>query len=756
MVTQPFILQQRLTISLSILYPTYQLVCLFIMVLLLPFSWFYFLLWNILGILVFPIKHLEKKQKEYKEAEQILEFICRQISSSGRSGPRTYFHRESILEAARLDVFEVVHWIISQDSTAISCKNGSGHNVIQLAILNRSKKVYNVIRPLVERTESYKSSQDSTKNNLLHLAGRLAPLTVLSHTRGAALQLQRELQWFEEVKKLISPTEHLTENSYKETPEMVFTREHAHLVKEGEQWMKTTAESCSITAALIVTIVFAAAITVPGGSNQETGIPLFEKKTAFMIFAVCDAISLFTAATSLLVFLSILTTRFAEKDFLVSLPRRLIIGLCSLFISTAAMMVAFSAVLFLVFCDQTPWMLAPIGGLACLPILSIVTLQLPLVVDLFLSTYFPLFGQQIKSIIHGIALHHLWRQQKCGSYCVVQKVVLNHVYVSVFHWLKYKRNCSPVPKYSHLNSCDTFFMSMSNEGESGIGFIRSFIPDFVVPPKFHRVVMLAHFLAMVSLSLEKRPLLALVMAVSRYVIIPVLPVTNAPGPHIRGNTLRAFSVHDKEFDLLLLVLADACDMVGVYEVDEEDSDDDTLVLHKQRVCELRGIWHGCNLACSGSGFVLQKAFFICYHVADYRILKMKKRHDGKRHDEASKERLSRRQTKLALLKKKQAELIEEWKHEKSLTSIKAALDNNDDVYEELVYKCIQTFKHNPIYRNDIRFLKIWLIYLLGEYVCSAFDSSTQHSRSNARASPLVIKIKVNLRLRSGKQGKQRG
>ncbi|KAK9078073.1 hypothetical protein SSX86_002130 [Deinandra increscens subsp. villosa] len=53
-----------------------------------------------------------------------------------------------------------------------------------------------------------------------------------------------------------------------------------------------------------------------------------------------------------------------------------------------------------------------------------------------------------------------------------------------------------------------------------------------------------------------------------------------------------------------------------------------------------------------------------------------------------------------------------------LRSIEAALDkfessknNGEDVYEELVYDCIQTFKHQSDYRNDIRFLKIWLIYL---------------------------------------------
>nr|GEZ22924.1 ankyrin repeat-containing protein [Tanacetum cinerariifolium] len=74
-----------------------------------------------------------------------------------------------------------------------------------------------------------------------------------------------------EVENIMEPAQLTEVNADNETPELVFTREHTNLVKEGEQWMKTTAESCSITAALIITIVFAAAITVPGGNNQDTG-----------------------------------------------------------------------------------------------------------------------------------------------------------------------------------------------------------------------------------------------------------------------------------------------------------------------------------------------------------------------------------------------------------------------------------------------------------------------------------------------------
>ncbi|GKE84066.1 ankyrin repeat-containing protein, partial [Tanacetum coccineum] len=241
---------------IAALYPIYQLIRLLISVLRLPFSVSYFHLWKILATIAFPIKHLDKRRKEYKKAKGILNFICDEIDALCSNDTNHPIYSGPIFEA--------------------------------LAVINRSEKLYNLFYPIIKRTESYSTMTDSFKNNLVHFAGRLA------------LQPQRELQWREEMEKLMLPTHLLKENIYMETLEMVFAREHANLVKEGEQWMKTTAESFSITAALIVTIVFAAAITVPGGSNQETGLPLFRKQIAFTIFAVADAISLFSAATSLL------------------------------------------------------------------------------------------------------------------------------------------------------------------------------------------------------------------------------------------------------------------------------------------------------------------------------------------------------------------------------------------------------------------------------------------------------------------------
>ncbi|GMP36862.1 hypothetical protein CsSME_00008852 [Camellia sinensis var. sinensis] len=157
------------------------------------------------------------------------------------------------------------------------------------------------------------------------------------------------------------------------------------LVVEGEKWMKNRATSCTIAATLITAIVFTAAIIVP----------IFSTEKAITVFVVSDAIALFMSTTSLLIFLSILTSRYAEDDFLYVLPHRLIIGLVTLFLSIITMIVAFSSTLCLMLGDKNSWLLSLVVTSACLPISSFMLLQFPLLVDLMSSTYGPgIFGKQ--------------------------------------------------------------------------------------------------------------------------------------------------------------------------------------------------------------------------------------------------------------------------------------------------------------------------------------------------------------------------
>jgi hypothetical protein len=181
------------------------------------------------------------------------------------------------------------------------------------------------------------------------------------------------------------------------TPRELFTKNHIDLKKQGETWMKGTATSCTVVGALIVTIMFAAAFTVPGGNNQDTGFPVFLDERLFMLFIIFDAMSLFSSTTSVVMFLGILTSRYAEDDFLESLPRKMIIGLSTLFFSIAAMMIAFSTALLIILQGQYSWIVIPVICLASIPVTLFVLMQFPLLVDMCMSTYGPsIFDKKMK------------------------------------------------------------------------------------------------------------------------------------------------------------------------------------------------------------------------------------------------------------------------------------------------------------------------------------------------------------------------
>ncbi|RZC66255.1 hypothetical protein C5167_009950 [Papaver somniferum] len=128
-------------------------------------------------------------------------------------------------------------------------------------------------------------------------------------------------------------------------------------------------------------------IYTTGGSDQNTGVPLSSSTTAFKVFIISDAISLFAACISILMFFSLLTARYAERDFLISLPRKLILGLFTLFISIATMMETFAATLVIILRKQASWVYIPVSILAAIPVLLFGWSQFSVFFDIVLSTY---------------------------------------------------------------------------------------------------------------------------------------------------------------------------------------------------------------------------------------------------------------------------------------------------------------------------------------------------------------------------------
>ncbi|KAF8364618.1 hypothetical protein HHK36_033409 [Tetracentron sinense] len=295
----------------------------------------------------------------------------------------------AVFEAVKYGNIEFIVKIIKHCPHLLSCIDKNNRGIISAAIVHRRKKIFRLIYGIDAQKNEMGVSFDKDGNSSLHLAGMLASSFQLARVSGAALQMQRQLQWFKEVENIVPPKFKELKNNKGKTPRALFTEQHKNLVKEGEKWLKDTASSSMVVATLIATVMFAATFTVPGGNNSNTGIPIFLGHTSFIVYVVSDALSLFSSATSVLMFLGILTSRFAEEDFLKTLPRRLIIGLATLFFSIVTMMIAFGATLFIVLRDRLSWVAIPVSLLASVPITLFALLQFPLLVDMVYSTYGP-------------------------------------------------------------------------------------------------------------------------------------------------------------------------------------------------------------------------------------------------------------------------------------------------------------------------------------------------------------------------------
>ncbi|KAM1009980.1 hypothetical protein TB1_044634 [Malus domestica] len=368
----------------------------------------------VMGLFRGPVTNLQKllginrvyeMKLMHERVQQFLPLMCKAKKTRGEIVP---LHAALRIAVERGHVEYITHFCINElnDESYPICvelfENEKRQSLFQIAVECRHHKVYNLIYVFYEllrdqygpnrsdRLQSIMGQIDYYRNNMLHTVASITSFSQIDHIRGAALQMQRELQWFKEVESVTYPKDCESINDDYMTPREVFTESHKAMGKEAEKSMKEIATSCTVVGSLIITMMFAAAFTVPSGNDEKTGLPTFLTKSIFAAFIVSDAISLFSSTTSVIMFLGILTSRYFEDDFLKSLPTKMIIGLFALFLSIVTMMIVFSCALYIML-DGKSTIVIPSILLASVPVASFIWMQFPLFVELFIST----FGQGI-------------------------------------------------------------------------------------------------------------------------------------------------------------------------------------------------------------------------------------------------------------------------------------------------------------------------------------------------------------------------
>ncbi|XP_042004531.1 uncharacterized protein LOC121753333 [Salvia splendens] len=251
------------------------------------------MIWYVTENLVPKVKELKEKKSARAQALQLAKHLCDQIRILPGNKANPIFAK-SLQKAAFYGISELVEMIMDICPWAILYRDTEGRDMFMLAATYRFENVINLLYNMNDSKYLFWGISDNQKNNLMHICGKLSPSDRLNLVAGPALQMQRELQWFKEMENIVPAPRRTCRNDEDQTPQMIFTKEHEKLKEAGEKWMKDTANACTIVAALIATVMFAAAFTVPGGIEEASGKPLLSNKPPFMLFAVSDSISLFT------------------------------------------------------------------------------------------------------------------------------------------------------------------------------------------------------------------------------------------------------------------------------------------------------------------------------------------------------------------------------------------------------------------------------------------------------------------------------
>ncbi|KAL1307855.1 hypothetical protein HN51_049755 [Arachis hypogaea] len=302
------------------------------------------------------------------------------------------------LLAAKHGIIEMVTEIQQRIPSVIHITNAENQNVLLVAVKNRQPQVVLELKKQLPKEvwEHLVIGVDDDENTLLHLAAQGLEEAKSWKVASHAMQLMWDIKWYQYIKEIVPRHFHNRSNNESKTAVDIFNTTHEGLIKNASEWLKETSESCSVVAVLVAGVSFATAGNVPGGYDNG-GEATLGGQPAFEVFAMASLVGLCFSVTGLIMFLSILTSRQVAIGFRSILPKKLLIGLSSLFLSIITMFVSFcSAHFFLVNHNKYKSIIFPLYAATSIPVAFYAFEQFPLYFHL-LSVIFATVPTTIKA-----------------------------------------------------------------------------------------------------------------------------------------------------------------------------------------------------------------------------------------------------------------------------------------------------------------------------------------------------------------------
>lgn len=104
-----------------------------------------------------------------------------------------------LFDAAELGNHEFLAALMSSYPELVWETDDRNRTIIHVAVLHRHASIFNLVHEIGSIKDVIVTYADDQGNNIVHMAAKLAPQNQLNLVSGVALQMHRELVWFEVV-----------------------------------------------------------------------------------------------------------------------------------------------------------------------------------------------------------------------------------------------------------------------------------------------------------------------------------------------------------------------------------------------------------------------------------------------------------------------------------------------------------------------------------------------------------------------------
>lgn len=121
------------------------------------------------------MKAIHEQKLAHMQTVEIVRIICKEVIW-------TRHRRElkgALFTAARLGIHEFVNEFIMAYNRTTDVLNEDRRNIFDVAVLHRREKVFNLIHRVNYTTDLF-STEGNSGNNILHLAAKLVPSSILA------------------------------------------------------------------------------------------------------------------------------------------------------------------------------------------------------------------------------------------------------------------------------------------------------------------------------------------------------------------------------------------------------------------------------------------------------------------------------------------------------------------------------------------------------------------------------------------------